>query len=512
MKVKIKTALVSVSDKQGLEKIAKYLLENDILVFSSGGTYHYLRKINPRLKLLEVSTYTKFKEILDGRVKTLHPLIHAGILADKYNSKHISQLDRLNIKTIDLVIVNLYPFEKTLYEKNSTESDCIDNIDIGGPSLIRGAAKNYRSVVILSSPSQYDDFINEVKNSNNDLKIEFRKKLAMNAFQKTAYYDSIISNWLSNGDYISGNENSALPLKKLRQLRYGENPHQTAALFSLGKNELKKISGKDLSYNNINDLETAMELADQFQKKSCVILKHGNPCGVSLDNEQHKAYKKALQCDPTSAFGGIVAFNEPVTNKTAQEILKLFTEVVVAPSFSLDAKEKLTSKKNLILVEYKSKKSQYKNLSIKSSRNFLLIQDKDTKKLSINNLKFKTSKPSQKIIDDMKFAFTVSKFVNSNAIVIVKNLATIGIGVGQTNRIDSAKQAIKKANKNFPESRGVLASDGFFPFPDIVKICSKNNIKGIIQPGGSIKDDKVIEEARKNKISLVFSGIRHFKH
>ncbi len=512
MKIKIKTALVSVSDKQGLEKIAKYLFENDILVFSSGGTFHYLRQIDPRLKLVEVSSYTRFNEVLDGRVKTLHPMIHAGILADKYNSKHISQLDSLKIKTIDLVIVNLYPFEETLNKTSSTKSDCIENIDIGGPSLIRGAAKNYKSVVVLSSPCQYDDFINEMKNSNNDLNIEFREKLAMKAFQKTAYYDSIIAKWLNKGDYISGNENSSLPLKKLRRLRYGENPHQKAALFSLGKNELKKISGKDLSYNNINDLETAMELADQFQKKSCVILKHGNPCGVSLDDNQHKAYKKALQCDPTSAFGGIVAFNKPVTNKTAQEILKLFTEVVIAPGFSLEAKEKLTSKKNLILVEYKSKKSQNKNLSIKSSRNFLLIQDKDTKKVSVNNFKFKTSKPTQKIIDDMKFALTVSKFVNSNAIVIVKNLTTLGIGVGQTNRIDSAKQAIKKANKKYPLSYGVLASDGFFPFPDIVKICSKNKIKGIIQPGGSINDDKVIEEARKNKISLVFSGIRHFKH
>tara|TARA_B100000035_G_scaffold311781_1_gene321950 strand:+ start:1127 stop:2665 length:1539 start_codon:yes stop_codon:yes gene_type:complete len=512
MKIKVKTALVSVSDKQGLERISEYFIKNDILVFSSGGTYNHLKKINPRLKLIEVSSYTKFNEILDGRVKTLHPLIHAGILADKYNSKHISQLNLLKIKTIDLVIVNLYPFEKTLNKSNSTESDCIENIDIGGPSLIRGAAKNYKSVVVLSSPSQYDKFVSEMKKNNNNLNLEFRKELAMEAFQNTSYYDSIISKWLTKGDYILVNENSALPLKKLRQLRYGENPHQTAALFSLGKNKLEQISGKDLSYNNINDLEIAMELADQFQKKSCVILKHGNPCGVSLDNDQHKAYKKALQCDPTSAFGGIVAFNKPVTSKTAEEILKLFTEMVVAPSFSLDAKKILTSKKSLILVEYKSKKSQYKSLSIKSSRNFLLIQDKDTKKTNANNFKFKTSKPSQSIIDDMAFAFTVSKFVNSNAIVIVKNLSTIGIGIGQTNRIDSAKQAIKKANKNFPESDGVLASDGFFPFPDIVKICSKNNIKGIIQPGGSINDDKVIDEARKNKIPLVFSGIRHFKH
>ena len=512
MKVKIKTALVSVSDKQGLEKMAEYFLNNGIIVFSSGGTYNYLRKIDPRLKLIEVSSYTKFSEILDGRVKTLHPLIHAGILADKYNSKHISELNRLNIKAIDLVIVNLYPFENTLNKTNSTESNCIENIDIGGPSLIRGAAKNYKSVVVLSSPSQYNEFISEMKNNNNNLKIEFRKKLAMKAFQKTSYYDSIISNWLNRGDYISGNDNSTLPLKKLRHLRYGENPHQKAALFSLGKNELEKISGKDLSYNNINDLEIAMELADQFSKISCVILKHGNPCGVSLDNSQHNAYKKALQCDPTSAFGGIVAFNKTVTGKTAEEILKLFTEVVVAPSFSSDAKKKLTSKKNLILVKYKSKKSQYKHLSIKSSRSFLLIQDKDVKKVSPKNLTFQTLKPSQRVIDDMTFAFTVSKFVNSNAIVIVKNLSTIGIGGGQTNRIDSTRQAIKKAVKNFPKSRAVLASDGFFPFPDIVKICSKNNIEGIIQPGGSINDDKVIEEARKHRISLVFTGIRHFKH
>ena len=512
MKGKIKTALVSVSDKEGLEKIAEYFLKNDILVFSSGGTYTHLKKINPQLKLIEVSSYTKFSEILNGRVKTLHPLIHAGILADKYNPDHISQLESLNIRTIDLVIVNLYPFEKTLNKDNSTESDCIENIDIGGPSLIRGAAKNFKSVVVLSSPNQYDDFISEINNNNNIIKIEFRKKLAIKAFQNTSYYDSIISNWLSRGDFITEGEISALPLRKLRKLRYGENPHQKAALFSFGKNDLEKISGKDLSYNNINDLEVAMELAGQFKKNSCVIVKHGNPCGVSLDNAQHKAYKKALQCDPISAFGGIVACNKSITSKTAQEILKLFTEVVVAPGFSLDAKKKLSSKKNLILVKYKSRKSQNRELSIKSSRNFLLIQDKDTRKLSIKHLKFKTSKPSQRVIDDMTFAFTVSKFVNSNAIVIVKNLSTIGIGIGQTNRIDSARQAIKKAIKNFPRSTSVLASDGFFPFPDIVKICSKNNIKGIIQPGGSINDDKVIEEAKRHKISLVFSGIRHFKH
>ena len=509
-KIKIKTALVTVSDKEKLKKLADYFFKNKVHVISSGGTFKYLKKLNHNLQLTNVSSYTNFQEILDGRVKTLHPLIHAGILADKNKRNHINQLNHLKIDPIDLVIVNLYPFENTI-KKKSSEANCIENIDIGGPSLIRGAAKNYKSVVVVTSPNQYDELINEANKNRNCIGYDLRKKLAIEAFKHTAYYDTVIAGWFNKNNEIYQSIKTAMPLKKINNLRYGENPHQKAAIFSLGENEVQKISGKDLSYNNINDLEIAFELASNFKKNSCVIVKHGNPCGVALDNIQKNAYKKALKCDPVSAFGGIIAFNKKLDEQTSIEILKVFTEVVVAPKFSLKAKELLSKKKNLILIEYKNKIPSNK-LSIKSTNNFLLIQDRDLKKINQKKLKFMTTKPNEKSINDMIFAFTIAKFINSNAIVIAKNLATVGIGVGQTNRIDSAKQAIKRMKDNFGEIPGVLASDGFFPFPDIVNICSKNNIINIVQPGGSLNDDLVIEEAKKQKINLVFTGIRHFKH
>ena len=511
-KINIKKAIVSVSDKNLLNKIGKYFLKYNIVVLSTGGTYKFFKENFPNLKIKEISSFTNFNEILDGRVKTLHPLIHAGILANKENPSHLKQLKKLGISSIDLVVINLYPFEKISTKKKINRTECLENIDIGGPSMIRGAAKNYKSTAVLTSPEQYENFIREAELNNNYISLNTRKELAKLAFCKTAYYDSLIANWFLKKNELLGVGQTSVPLKKERSLRYGENPHQKASIFSFGKNKITKISGKDLSYNNICDLEIAMELAEQFNKPSCVILKHGNPCGMSLNNNQVLAYKNALLCDPISAFGGVIAFNQSLSKSTAKEVLKLFTEVIVAPAFDDDALEILTRKKNLILIQYLSAKEKTL-FSIKSTRNFLLIQEKDQLLVSKNDIRFKTNKKiDHKSLEDMMFGFIVAKYINSNAIVLTKNLSTLGIGIGQTNRLASAKQAIEQMKKNFSKTDAILASDGFFPFPDIVRLCSKNNISGIIQPGGSLNDELVIKEAEKNNIQMVFTGVRHFKH
>ncbi len=511
-KINIKRAIVSVSDKSLLEKVGKYFLKYRISVLSTGGTYNFLKKNFPNLKLVEIASFTGFKEILDGRVKTLHPMIHAGILAKKDNPSHLKQLKELGITSVDLVIINLYPFEKTSNNKRKSKSECIENIDIGGPSMIRAAAKNFKSTAILTSPEQYEFFIKEAEKNNNHVSLNTREELAKQAFCKTAYYDSLIANWFLKKNELLNVSHSSFPLKRKKILRYGENPHQKASVFSFGKNKITQISGKDLSYNNIYDLEIAMELAEQFIIPSCVILKHGNPCGVSINNSQKMAYKNALRCDPISAFGGIIAFNKPLSKSTAKEILKLFTEVIVAPDFDNDALKLLTHKKNLILIKY-STNDEKTIVSIKSTRNFLLLQERDHLMLSKNDILLKTkNKVSDKEREDMIFGFVIAKYINSNAIVLTKDHSTLGIGVGQTNRLASAKIAIDNMKKNFKKTRVILASDGFFPFPDIVNLCSKNNICGIIQPGGSLNDQLVINEAEKNNIPMAFAGTRHFKH
>ncbi len=511
-KINIKNAIVSVSNKQNLEELASFFVKNKVSVLSSGGTFNYLKRLDKNLKLTQISNFTKFKEILDGRVKTLHPFVHAGILAKKDNPDHINEIRSIGVSSIDLVVVNLYPFEKILNDPKSNNEDCIENIDIGGPSMIRAAAKNFQSVAVLSSPEQYKNFINEATKNNNKISLKTRKILAKSAFQSTAYYDSIISNWFSKNDELFKSSFSSIPIKKINNLRYGENPHQKASVFSFGKNKIQKLSGKDLSFNNIYDLEIAMELAQQFIKPSCVILKHGNPCGVALSSSPIKSYKQALKCDPISAFGGIVAFNKLIKGDTAKEILKLFTEVVIAPGFDSEAIKLFSQKKNLIVIKYTSSKKQ-STISLKTTRNFLLVQERDKLIISKKNLVLRTKKKlAQNILDDLHFGFIVSKFVNSNAIVLSHNLATVGIGVGQTNRLDSAKQAIAKMKKNFVKQKAVLASDGFFPFPDIVRLCAKNNIYAIIQPGGSVNDDLVIKTAEKFKIPIIFTAVRHFKH
>jgi phosphoribosylaminoimidazolecarboxamide formyltransferase/IMP cyclohydrolase len=507
----IKKALVSVSDKSNLKVLADFLYRNKIEVLSTGGTAKELKTLNPKLKLSEISHYTGSKEILDGRVKTLHPKIHAGILADRNNKKHMIELKKNCADPIDLVVVNLYPFEEISLNSKNNEQICIENIDIGGPTMIRAAAKNYKNVIILSDPESYLPFIKEFEKKMS-VSDTMRKNLAIKAFETTSYYESLISNWFNKKNSDPCHVKSSIPLKKISKLRYGENPHQTGSFYSYGDHKVEQINGKDLSFNNIYDLESAVSLANEFSENCCVIVKHGNPCGVACGKIQHIAYAKALECDEVSAFGGVIAFNSKVTEKTAEMISKIFTEVVIAPDFESKAQDLLSQKKNLILIRYRRSKKSTK-FNIKSTENFILVQERNKKIVGQKDLKVKTKEiPNRKSIKDMLFAFTVSKYVNSNAIVLVKDLKTIGIGVGQTSRVDSTKLAINKAKKKYKGDNIVLASDGFFPFPDIVKLCSKNNIKYIIQPGGSINDEKVIKEANKLKLSIVFTNIRHFKH
>jgi len=510
-KVKITRAIISVHNKNHLSSLAKYLIKNNVEILSTGGTAKFLREFDKDAKIIDISQFTEFDEILEGRVKSLHPKIYSGILGKKNLRSHNTQLKNINVPFVDLVVVNLYPFEDVSTNKMSTKHDCIENIDIGGPSLIRAAAKNFDHVVVLSDPTQYKDFIKEAQNNNNSISLKFRHKSAQIAFENTAHYEATISRWFNQKKKFNENKLS-IPLKKISNLRYGENPHQKGALFELEKNNFKKISGKELSYNNIYDAEIASELAHQFNKNSCVILKHGNPCGVALNDNQTNAYLNALKCDSRSAFGGVVAFNKALTGETAKELKKIFTEIIIAPNFSQTSKQILSEKKNLILIQYKPSKSKLK-LHFKTTKNFVLAQDKDEKRITYKDIEIKTKKiPSKKLLNDMIFAYTVSKYLNSNAIVVAQNLSTVGIGSGQTSRLDSAELAIKRMRKIGKTKNVVMASDGFFPFPDIVKLCAKNMIYWIIQPGGSKNDSSVIEMSNKKKISMVFTGIRHFKH
>jgi len=471
-----------------------------------------LKALSTKLKLTEISTLTNFPEILNGRVKTLHPNVHAGILAKK-NNIHKKELAKLNIKFFDMVIVNLYPFEETIMNKKNSFDDCIEQIDIGGPTLLRAAAKNFQNVIILSNPEQIRLFSNQISKTNS-VSLNTRKKLAGEAFKTTAYYDSVIDNWFNKGGHDFLNCNSSLPMKRIRNLRYGENPHQKASLYKYGSNEINQISGKEVSYNNIVDLDVAINLAHEFDKPSCVIVKHGNPCGVSTNEKQKDAFLNALESDPISAFGGIIAFNKTLNYETAEKINSIFIELVIAPKISKKARMILAKKKNLILIEYFLNKSERVKYEIRTTKTFLLAQEVNDRKLMASDLKLVTKgKLTDQQIRDMLFGFTICKYINSNAIVLVERGKVLGIGVGQTNRLDSTIQAIKRGLKKSINKKSItLASDGFFPFPDIIQLCKKHSISSIIQPGGSIKDDAIIKEANKNNIKMVFTGIRNFKH
>ena len=519
-KIKIKKALISVFDKTSILDISKFLISQKIEIYSSGGTYKFLKENN--IKVNEVSKYTKSPEILDGRVKTLHPKIHGGILAKRSLPKHLKELKKNKINLLDLVIVNLYPFKKTVKSKSSLK-ECIENIDIGGPTLIRAAAKNFEFVTTITDPNDYQKFIDEMKKNKNHISKNTRLNLATKAFNEISIYDMDISNWFSKiGN--DKNKNFLIQSKIAKKLRYGENPKQKAAIYkntSLLSNKnsffnMKIIQGKELSYNNINDMQAGGLLADEINKPCVVIIKHANPCGVSKDNNLLEAYKKAFKCDPVSAFGGIIIINGNVDNKLAKEISKTFVEIVIGKKISKEAKNIFQNKKNLILVETKSFKIFKPLKEIKSMSDTFLIQDPDNFYSKRNNLKFVTNKKlKSKEIDDLLLAEKICKYVKSNAIVYVKNNSSIGIGAGQMNRLDSAKIGSEKAknffNKNILKG-SFVASDAFFPFPDSIDVFGKFGVKAIIQPGGSVKDEDVINRANKYNIAMAFSNMRHFKH
>ena len=519
-KIKIKKALISVFDKTSILDISKFLISQKIEIYSSGGTYKFLKENN--IKVNEVSKYTKSPEILDGRVKTLHPKIHGGILAKRSLPKHLKELKKNKINLLDLVIVNLYPFKKTVKSKSSLK-ECIENIDIGGPTLIRAAAKNFEFVTTITDPNDYQKFIDEMKKNKNHISKNTRLNLATKAFNEISIYDMDISNWFSKiGN--DKNKNFLIQSKIAKKLRYGENPKQKAAIYkntSLLSNKnsffnIKIIQGKELSYNNINDMQAGGLLADEINKPCVVIIKHANPCGVSKDNNLLEAYKKAFKCDPVSAFGGIIIVNGNVDNKLAKEISKTFVEIVIGKKISKEAKNIFQNKKNLILVETKSFKIFKPLKEIKSMSDTFLIQDPDNFYSKRNNLKFVTNKKlKSKEIDDLLLAEKICKYVKSNAIVYVKNNSSIGIGAGQMNRLDSAKIGSEKAknffNKNILKG-SFVASDAFFPFPDSIDVFGKFGVKAIIQPGGSVKDEDVINRANKYNIAMAFSNMRHFKH
>ena len=512
-----KIALISVSDKTNIEKIAKSLVNLNYLIISTGGTAKYLQKHG--IKIIKVSDFTNFEEILGGRVKTLHPRIHAGILARK-----AGDLDKLrdNYKLIDIVIVNLYPFLKTISDPMCTYDDAVENIDIGGPAMLRAAAKNHYRVTTLVDPYDYQTALEQIQ-KNGKTTLELRKKLAAKVYSHTSEYDRVITRYLdedSKNKTVLFDSFTSIELEKDTALRYGENPHQDAALYSvsvpiLDNFDFSKLSGKELSYNNLVDVDCAHSCVQQFSNPACVIVKHANPCGVAESSSIEIAYQKSFKCDPISSFGGIIAVNRRLTTSLIEKILnKQFVEVIVAPSADKACLNILKKKPNVRLLVIKNIKKRIKSYEIKSLKNKLLIQTSDNKDITKKNLKTVTKKkPTQTQTEDLIFAFKVARYVKSNAIVFVKNKTTLGIGAGQTSRIDSTKIAKEKA-KNFDINLkgSVMASEAFFPFRDNVDLAYKIGVTSIIQPGGSLKDKDIIDVADKYKISMVFSGTRVFKH
>ena len=512
-------ALVSVSDKKNIIPFCKELVEQfNYKILSSGGTAKHL--IEAKIPVIKVSDFTNSPEILGGRVKTLHPKIHGGILAKRTDNEHKKDIEENHLELIDLVVVNLYPFKKTI-EKGSMWEDAIENIDIGGPSMIRSAAKNHRDVSVLVDPCQYQEFLEESKKES--LNAEYKAKLAFEAFQHTADYDTAISNWIrKERDLKSSKYISSYPL--IRTLRYGENPHQKAfwyGLNNIGWNSAKQLQGKELSYNNLLDLESALstvlefgyEEKDNLTKNSCasVILKHNNPCGASVSSSPSKAFVNALECDSVSAFGGIVAFNSNIDSETAVKLKEIFLECVVAPSFDEEALEILKIKKNLRILKLSKDMLPKKNrTSSKSIMGGLLIQDSDIEDQKESWITTTKINPSDKLALDLNFAWKICKHVKSNAIVISKDQRTIGIGAGQMNRVGSAKIALEAAKEKCKGA--VLASDGFFPFADTVELASEYGISSIIQPGGSIRDEESIKMCNLKGISMIFTKKRHFLH
>ncbi|UCF12836.1 MAG: bifunctional phosphoribosylaminoimidazolecarboxamide formyltransferase/IMP cyclohydrolase [Thermoplasmatales archaeon] len=513
-----KYALISVFNKEGIVDFVKELSKLGISIISTGGTATVLRDSGVKIK--EISELTGFPEMLDGRVKTLHPIVHAGILAKRDEKLHMDSLKKHSIKKIDLVVCNLYPFEETIQKPNVSTEEVIENIDIGGPTLIRASAKNYKDVIVLTKPKQYNGILKILK-SKKEVSLEQRKKLAIEAISHTAQYDSIISQYFRKkwtNEILP--ENHTFTMRKIQDMRYGENPHQKGAFYKalpLVKepciSNAKQLQGKELSFNNILDSDCAIECIKEFSDLTCVIVKHATPCGIASSNNLLQAWEEAYKTDVYSPFGGIISFNSEVKKDVAKELSNYFLEVIIAPKFSKEALSIFEKKKSLRLLELKDvdKKFKRKGTNFRSVVGGFLVQERDTYLSDKKNWKIVTKKkPSQGDLESMEFAVKCVKHVKSNSVLFVKGTRTVAIGGGQTSRVDAAWIATHKGKENIKES--IMASDAFFPFRDAVDVAAKAGVKAIIQPGGSIRDDEVIKAADEHGIAMVFSGQRYFRH
>jgi len=524
---RITRALLSVSDKTGLTEFARALAGFGVDLVSTGGTAKALKEAG--LTVTDVSELTGFPEMMDGRVKTLHPNVHGGLLAIRANKEHVAAMEKHGIKPIDLLVVNLYPFEATV-AKGAAFDDCIENIDIGGPAMIRAAAKNHADVTVVVEPQDYGLVLAELAQHSGMTTLKLRQRLAAKAYARTAAYDAAISNWFAETLHDNAPDYRAFGGRLIQALRYGENPHQNAAFYRapgvrFGVATARQLQGKELSYNNINDTDAAYECVAEFDAKrtaACVIVKHANPCGVAEGNDLLDAYRKALACDSTSAFGGIVALNRKLDADAAKAITEIFTEVIIAPDATDEAIKIVASKKNLrLLIAGGLPDPRAAGLTVKSVAGGLLVQSRDNAVVDEMQLKTVTKRaPTEKELADLRFAFRVAKHVKSNTIIYAKGLATVGIGAGQMSRVDAARIAARKADDAAKEAKllapltkgSVVASDAFFPFPDGLLVAIEAGATAVIQPGGSMRDDEVIKAADEHNVAMVFTGTRHFRH
>ena len=523
--VAIRRALISVSDKTGMLDLARALHAHGVELLSTGGTSGMIREAG--LPVRDVSDVTGFPEMMDGRVKTLHPKVHGGLLALRDNAEHVAAMDTHGIEAIDLLVVNLYPFEATV-AKGADYDTCIENIDIGGPAMIRAASKNHAFVGVLTDPADYADLLAQMQANKGATTLAFRQHLALTAYSRTAAYDTAVSTWLAGAIGEAAPRYRSFAGKLAQGLRYGENPHQSAAFYTDGSNRpgvatAKQWQGKELSYNNINDTDAAFELVAEFKAgPACAIIKHANPCGVGQGKTLTEAYQRAYQCDQTSAFGGIVALNQPLDAATAEEIVKIFTEVVIAPGASDEARAIFAAKKNLRLLTTDALPDASKgNLAFRQVAGGFLVQDSDVDTITTADLKVVTKRaPTEAELADLLFAWKVAKHVKSNAIVYVRDGATVGVGAGQMSRVDSTRIAARKAEDmadvlglpQTPTIGSVVASDAFFPFPDGLLTAAAAGATAVIQPGGSMNDQAVIDAADAEGLAMVFTGQRHFRH
>lgn len=513
-----KKALISVSDKTGLVPFARQLSELEVEIISTGGTAALLKEAG--IPVIGISEVTGFPEVMDGRVKTLHPAIHGGLLAVRDNPVHLQQMNEQEIEPIDLVIVNLYPFKETISKPSVAFSEAIENIDIGGPSMLRSAAKNHAYVTAVVDAADYEAVLAEWK-ANGNTALETRQRLAAKVFRHTAAYDAMISRYLSQQVGETMPESYTVTYEKVMDMRYGENPHQAAAFYAeplAGKNSIAKaeqLHGKELSYNNINDADAALAIVREFTEPAVVAIKHTNPCGVGIGSTIAEAYRKAYEADPVSIFGGIVAANRTIDGETAQMLREIFLEIVLAPDFTEEALEILKEKKNLRLLRLdvmsEAGSTQESQLRMAPVVGGALVQEYDRKQIALEDLQTVTERqPTQEELEQLLFSWKVVKHVKSNAIVLARDNMTVGVGAGQMNRVGSARIAIEQAGER--AQGAVLASDAFFPMPDTVEEAAKAGITAIIQPGGSIRDQESIDACNRYGIAMVFTGVRHFKH